>query len=82
MLKKTIYMIISGISFVLTSCAGVVHGGRPAAHSHHAVNMDFIFGAGAGTDRILNIVIKVLLIIALVLCIKFLYNKNKNNPPK
>lgn len=77
MLKKTIYMIISGILLVLTSCAGAIRGVKPVAQPPHAMDMNFIFGLGAGTDRILNIVIKVLLIIALVLCIKFLYNKNK-----
>lgn len=83
MLKKITFIISSILSlFLLSSCSPafdrMFH--TPPYHPHARNYFDFTFlGPHFGINGILSIVIKILIIIALVLLIKMLYNKDKNN---
>ncbi len=80
MIKTALFIISSAMTVLMASCSRKFYGGihEPPAppHGGRGADLNFIFGPGAGSDRILNVAIKILIIVALVLLIKILYDKH------
>ncbi|WP_297277037.1 hypothetical protein [uncultured Brachyspira sp.] len=81
MLKKITFIMTSLMSvFLLTSCSPefnhMLH--RPP-HARNYFDFPMLFGPHFGINGILNIIIKILIIVALVFLVKMLYNKDRNN---
>ena len=79
MLKKISFLMTSVISiFLLSSCSPefnhILH-----RLPHPRGYFDLAFGPHFAINGILNIIIKILIIVALVFLVKMLYDKDKNN---